>query len=312
MTDGGWPFLKGHGTGNDFVLLPDPHGELDLTPALVRALCDRHRGIGADGVIRLVPTASAAEVAGQAGRAPWFMDYRNADGSLAEMCGNGVRVVARYLVEAGLQAPGEFWLATRAGVKTVVAPDFADGTGSVTVDMGAARFPADEGLTVFPSEWAAGQVPRSPAGLTGGSAAPAAGLPAVSVDMGNPHAVAFVDTLDAAGRLIDPPVVNPPGAFPDGVNVEFATMSGLGDVAMRVYERGVGETLSCGTGVCAVFAAARRRAGEAGATTRDWVVHVPGGSLLLSEDAAGGIHMTGPAEFVVSGTISATWLDRNR
>jgi diaminopimelate epimerase len=306
VSDGGWPFLKGHGTGNDFVLLPDPHAELDLTPALVRALTDRHRGIGADGVIRVVPSAAAAEVAGgaevgggadQDRSAEWFMDYRNADGSVAEMCGNGLRLVARYLVEAGLQAPGEFGVATRAGVRTVIAPDFGDGADTVTVDMGPARFPEIDGLAV--------SVP----GMT------AVPLLAVAVDMGNPHAVAFVDSLTLlgpAGGLIDPPVVQPAGSFPGGVNVEFAVMTHPGTVAMRVYERGVGETLSCGTGVCAVFAAARRRAGETGATARAWVVHVPGGDLTLTQDAAGDIHMTGPAEFVASGTIGAAWLDRNR
>jgi diaminopimelate epimerase len=115
-----------------------------------------------------------------------------------------------------------------------------------------------------------------------------------------------------AGRLFDPPVVTPASAFPHGVNVEFASLCGSNQVTMRVFERGVGETPSCGTGVCAVFAAARRRGGESGPTLRDWIIDVPGGRLLLAQDGAGDIHMSGPAEMVASGTLDAAWLDRHR
>jgi len=295
VTDGGWPFVKGHGTGNDFLLLPDPHGELRLTESLVRALCDRHRGLGADGVIRIAPTAKEPEVAEQASEAAWFMDYRNSDGSIAQMCGNGARVMARYLVESAAVPAGRFALATRSGAKQVEAAD----TDEVTVDMGAATFRGLEGITVRPAEMSK-------------SGGPLDGYPAVAVDMGNPHAVAFVDDVSLAGSLLEPPVVSPETAFPDGVNVEFAVVRDPGFVTMRVHERGSGETLSCGTGVCAVFAAARRRLGEDGPTGRDWLVQVPGGTLTLHQDTHSSIHMTGPARIVASGTLDAAWLDRHR
>src|ERR1700730_15989795 len=140
----GLPFAKGHGTGNDFVIVPDPDGELNLPADLVVALCDRRRGLGADGLLRVVRPGAPPEVAGRAAEAEWFMDYRNADGSLAEMCGNGVRVFARYLVEHGLAMPGEFGVATRAGVKRVrLGP-----SGDVTVDMGAPRVLGEGSATV--------------------------------------------------------------------------------------------------------------------------------------------------------------------
>jgi diaminopimelate epimerase len=295
MTDGGWPFVKGDGTGNDFVLLPDPHGELRLTESLVRALCDRHRGIGADGVIRIAPTTSDPEVADQAAVAAWFMDYRNADGSVAQMCGNGARVMARYLVDSSGVPAGPFALATRSGPRHVDATD----AEQITVDMGKATFPGPDGIIVRPAG-------------TPQHDGPFAGYPAVAVDMGNPHAVAFVDDVGDAGPLLEAPVVTPDTAFPDGVNVEFAVLQGQGLVAMRVHERGSGETLSCGTGVCAVFAAARRRLGEDGPTARAWSVRVPGGTLTLRQDNQGSIHLTGPVQIVASGTLDAAWLDRHR
>jgi diaminopimelate epimerase len=289
----GWPFVKGHGTGNDFVLLPDTTGRLDLTPSLVAAICDRRTGVGADGVLRVVPTADSAAAGhppaadpGGASAPRWFMDYRNADGSLAEMCGNGARVFGRYLVDAGLVPPGRFVIDTRAGAKAVEVPA---GGGDITVDMGPARIDPRGDLTVAVSD----------------GAGPS--WPAVGVDLGNPHAVAFVADLADAGRLYDPPVVRPDDAFPDGVNVEFVVERGPAHVALRVYERGSGATLSCGTGACAVFAVARRRPGADPADT--WTVDVPGGRLLLRERAGGGIDLTGPAELVASGTLTPTWLE---
>ena len=119
---GGIEFLKGHGTQNDFVLLPDPAGRLDLSAARVAALCDRHRGLGADGVLRVVRAAAI----GEASEGEWFMDYRNADGSIAEMCGNGIRVFARYLVSSGVESAGQLRIATRAGIKKVDVPAEGD------------------------------------------------------------------------------------------------------------------------------------------------------------------------------------------
>jgi diaminopimelate epimerase len=296
VSDVGWSFLKGHGTGNDFVLLPDPTGALELTPSVIAALCDRRTGIGADGVLRVVPTAlvPAAQLGAAAQDADvrdveWFMDYRNADGTLAEMCGNGVRVFVTYLVEAGLApAPGALRVATRAGVRDVVVHE----GGAVTVRMGPATFPGPDRVEV--------QV---------GDGEPT-WRPAVAVDMGNPHAVVFVDDLAEPGPLRRAPAVRPPQSFPDGVNVEFARIVEPGHAAMRVHERGVGETQSCGTGACAVFAAARQRVGPDSPTR--WTVDVPGGRLVVAAADDGEIELTGPAVLVASGTVDAAWLDAVR
>lgn len=265
----GISFVKGHGTENDFVLLPDVDGRLQLTPELVARICDRRAGIGADGVLRVVRDTS--------GLADWFMDYRNADGSVAEMCGNGVRVFARYLVRAGLAEPGEFPLATRSGVRHVRL----GAAGDVTVDMGVARVPAPDKIdeikvTVGDRSW-----------------------PGVAVDMGNPHAVVLVDDLAHAGPLREPPLVDP--AFPEGVNVEFVTRLGDGHLSMRVYERGVGETRSCGTGACAAMLVSARRAQSSAPTS--YVVDVPGGRLTVTHRKDDHVELTGPAVLVAAGEL---------
>ncbi|WP_083647482.1 diaminopimelate epimerase [Kitasatospora sp. CB01950] len=283
----GTAFLKGHGTQNDFVIVPDPDGELELSAATVAELCDRRAGIGADGVLRVVRSAAEPDAAAMAGQAEWFMDYRNADGSIAEMCGNGVRVFARYLVHAGHAKPGELAVATRGGVKKVrVAEDAADGTpGEITVDMGRAVLPGPDDITVT---------------VDGRS------WPALNVNMGNPHAVAFVADLAHAGHLYDAPATAPEGVYPQGVNVEFVVDRGERQVAMRVHERGSGETRSCGTGACAVAVASIRRAGlDPAATGRavSWTVDLPGGRLVIEEFPDGRIEMTGPAVIVAEGVL---------
>ena len=273
-------FAKGHGTENDFVVLPDPDGALDLTPALVTRLCDRRAGIGGDGVLRVVRTAAVPEVAALAGEAEWFMDYRNGDGSLAEMCGNGVRVYARYLVEQGLAAAGDLALATRGGVKRVQVPT----TGDVTVDMGPAR-----------------RLEGGPVRVTVDGREHAG----VGISMGNPHVVVAVDDLAEAGELRVAPSVAPAAAFPDGTNVEFYVRRGPSAVAMRVHERGAGETRSCGTGACAVAAVA---AGDQRGFTYD--VDVPGGRVRVTETAGGSLLLSGPAVIVAEGVVSDDWLGR--
>ncbi|MEU6815948.1 diaminopimelate epimerase [Streptomyces sp. NPDC046860] len=286
-------FLKGHGTENDFVIVPDPENALDLTPAAVAALCDRRAGIGGDGVLHVVRSAAHPEARDMADEAEWFMDYRNGDGSIAEMCGNGVRVFARYLQHAGHVGAGDLTIATRGGVKRVhitKAAEDGSGAGDVTVGMGRARLPEGE-VTV----------------RVGGRA-----WPARNVNMGNPHAVAFVDDLDHAGDLYTAPPVGPEGAYPDGVNVEFVVDRAPGHVAMRVHERGSGETRSCGTGACAVAVAAARRDGADPAVTGTparYVVDVPGGRLVITERPDGEIEMTGPAVIVAEGEIDAEWLE---
>ncbi|MDP1877375.1 MAG: diaminopimelate epimerase [Actinomycetota bacterium] len=273
------PFVKGHGTGNDFVVLPDVDGRLDLTPEQVRWLCDRRKGIGADGVLRVVRTEHEPEFAEFAPVAEYFMDHRNADGSTAEMCGNGARVFVRYLAATGLTTDNETVIATRGGLRSVTI----ESDRSITIDMGKATTTRMRALPIV----AVGDRTWSATGVL----------------VPNPHAVAFVDSLDDAGDLRQAPDVTPGGLFPDGVNVEFAVLRADRHVAMRVHERGVGETLSCGTGACAVAWAARRQfePGLEGEST--WVVEVPGGTLRITETAEGAMLLNGPADLVARGTV---------
>jgi diaminopimelate epimerase len=300
MSDAPRPaFLKGHGTENDFVIVPDPDGRLELSPAAVARICDRRAGIGGDGLIRVVRSSAHPEARAMADEAEWFMDYRNSDGSVAEMCGNGVRVFARYLERAGLVEAGDLAIATRAGVRRIhIAKDElggADGPGgAITVGMGKAELPEPG--------------PDGPVTVTVGERS----WPARQVDMGNPHAVAFVDDLDQAGRLLDPPAVTPASAYPHGTNVEFVVDRGPRHVALRVHERGSGETRSCGTGACAVMVAAARRdcadpAADGHPVT--YIVDVPGGRLVISELPDGTVEMTGPAVIVAEGELDPAWLD---
>jgi len=278
-------FLKGHGTENDFVIVPDPDDAVDLPAAVVARLCDRRAGIGGDGLLHVVRSAAHPEARAMADEAEWFMDYRNADGSIAEMCGNGVRVFARYLQRAGYAKEGDLAVATRGGVKKVrIAED-----GGITVSMGRALLP-EAGVTVS---------------LGGRS------WPARNVNMGNPHAVAFVEDLAHAGDLLSVPPYSPAAVYPDGVNIEFVVDRGPRHVAMRVHERGSGETRSCGTGACAVAVAAARRDGDDPARTGapvTYTVDLPGGTLLITEHPDGEIEMTGPAVIVAEGLIDPAWL----
>lgn len=281
-------FTKGHGTGNDFVIIEDPDGALELAPAQVAALCDRHFGVGADGILHVVRTAATEDPAAVAAReyAEWFMDYRNADGSLAEMCGNGIRVFAKYLLDHDLATvpdDGVLPIATRAGVREVVESE--DGYAA---DLGPWR-------------------------LSGGDATVGANRldvarPGLGIDVGNPHVVVALATeeeLDALDLTI-PPVLEP--APPAGANVEFVVpdeplvVDGVGRIRMRVHERGSGETLSCGTGVVA-SALAIRFYGGADAPD-EWQVEVPGGRLGVHIEAReDGEHawLSGPAELVYTG-----------
>ncbi|NWF29211.1 diaminopimelate epimerase [Streptomyces sp. PKU-EA00015] len=288
------PFLKGHGTENDFVIVPDPDNSIDLPAAAVARLCDRRAGIGGDGLLHVVRSAAHPEARDMAAEAEWFMDYRNADGSIAEMCGNGVRVFARYLQRVGHVEAGDIAVATRGGVKRVhiakAAAGAGAGMGDITVSMGRALLPED-GVTVT---------------IEGRS------WPARNVNMGNPHAVAFVDDLAHAGNLFSAPPVSPASVYPDGVNVEFVADRGERHVAMRVHERGSGETRSCGTGACAVAVAAARRDGVDPSVTGApvaYTVDLPGGRLVITERPDGEIEMTGPAVIVAEGYIEPALLE---
>ena len=267
-------FSKGHGTENDFVVLPDPDGALDLTADRVAALCDRRRGLGADGVLRVVRWKALADGPPPEPGVEWFMDYRNADGSVAEMCGNGVRVYARYLQHRGWLDGDELPLGTRGGVRGVRL----EGDG-VSVDMGPAM------------------VGEAATASVDGEA-----FPGIAVDVGNPHLACVTGTAIDQLDLTRPPG-HDPALFPHGVNVEFVSPVVDGRVAMRVHERGVGETRSCGTGTVAAVVAALRHAGaESGSVD----VSTRGGPLRVTV-ADGTTVLHGPAVLVAHGELASGW-----
>jgi len=274
--------LKGHGTENDFVVVPDLEGSMDITAAIVRALCDRHAGIGADGVLRVVRSEMDPDAKDMMSDAPYFMDYRNADGSVAETCGNGIRVVVRYLQAEGLVGHSAA-VATRGGVMRAQA----HGDGNVAVEMGRPRILADRPVvTAAPTiESAVG----------------------TAVEIPNPHVVVAVADLEhlVALDLGRPPLVEP--ARPAGQNVEFVARQGPRHLVMRVHERGVGETRSCGTGICAVVAAVASADGSPADGSR-WRVDVPGGRCDVTWRADGEIVLSGPAVLVAQIDVDDAWL----
>ncbi|WCS20054.1 diaminopimelate epimerase [Mycobacterium marinum] len=282
-------FAKGHGTQNDFVLLPDVAARLSLTAAQVAALCDRRRGLGADGILR-VTTADAAVAAGVLHRLPdgvsrgdWYMDYRNADGSTAQMCGNGVRVFAHYLRASGLETRDEFVVGSLAGPRPVTVHHADQTHADVTVDMGKAN-------KLGPGE-----------AVVGGRR-----LSGVAVDVGNPHLACLDPGLtpeQLAALDVGAPVSFDHAQFPEGVNVEVLTALAAGVVCMRVHERGVGETRSCGTGTVAAAVAALASAGQ---ETGTLTVRIPGGDVTVNITDATSL-LRGPSVLVASGEISEEW-----
>jgi diaminopimelate epimerase len=282
-------FAKGHGTQNDFVLLPDIDAEVALTATRVAALCDRRRGLGADGVLR-VTKAGAAVTAGVLDRLPdgvseydWYMDYRNADGSIAQMCGNGVRVFAHYLRASGLELRDEFVVGSLAGPRMVTLHQFDQTNADVTVDMGKAN------------KLGAGEAIIGDRRFQG-----------LAVDVGNPH-LACVDPQLSSEELaaldVAAPVQFDHAQFPEGVNVEVLTAPAGGVVCMRVHERGVGETRSCGTGTVAAAVAAL--AGM-GAETGTLTVRVPGGDVTVTVTDATSF-LRGPSVLLARGELADDW-----
>ncbi|AFM16916.1 diaminopimelate epimerase [Mycolicibacterium chubuense NBB4] len=282
-------FAKGHGTQNDFVLLPDLSADLVLAPGAVAALCDRRQGLGADGVLR-VTTAGAAQAAGVFERLPegvtaddWYMDYRNADGSIAQMCGNGVRVFAHYLRASGLETRDEFVVGSLAGARPVVLQAVDAVTADVTVEMGKANVTGTGTATVGG---------RTVTGL--------------AVDVGNPHLACVDASLTGDGlALLDvgAPVQFDAAQFPDGVNVEVLTAPVDEAVSMRVHERGVGETRSCGTGTVAAAVAALAHQQRSTGTLR---VRVPGGEVVVTVTDATSF-LRGPSVLVARGELADEW-----
>ena len=255
----------GHGTENDFVIFFDPGEEFSITTAQTAAICNRESGIGADGLIRITKPEGK-----------WFMDYRNADGSLAEMCGNGIRVMARYLVERGHQPEGIFAINTRDGMKHLRVP----ATGDISVNMGQVT-DEDEEITAAVEDkiWNG-----------------------FHISVGNPHAVVFVEKIEDVGSLAIAPVVRPKEIYPEGVNVEFVEIMDNHEIKMRVHERGSGETRSCGTGTCAVALAATKFKNEK--LPVQWVIYPPGGRLVVDIDGHSNATLTGPAVLIGDHDIS--------
>ncbi len=283
-------FTKGHGTGNDFVLLADPDGALALTESAVARICDRRFGVGADGILRAVRVAADSEAAAlpEADLAEWFMDYRNADGSIAEMCGNGIRVFTAFLLAEGLAelpAGASIAILTRGGLMTVQTV-----AGGFAVDLGRWRLGAVEPIVHVD-------------GI-------AVARPGLSISVPNPHvviALAGDDELDAA-VLTEAPRLDP--APPGGANIELVhpadplVLDGTGRIRMRVHERGSGETLSCGTGAAAAALAARHWAGPS--APHQWRVTVPGGVLgvrMFPAEDGEHVALSGPAQLVYDGVL---------
>jgi diaminopimelate epimerase len=286
-------FTKGQGTGNDFVLYTDPEGKIDLSPSQIAAICDRHFGVGADGVIRAVRSenlgAEGAAALAEDSAAEWFMDYHNSDGSVAQMCGNGIRVYARYLLDNALTTleQGEtLVIGTRNGVR-----DLQRNATGFQVDLGRWRLEPNETLV---------RVKELPVAR-----------PGLGIDLGNPHivvAVADDDELQSAD-LGFIPHLEP--AAPEGANVELVVpedplvKDGVGRISMRVHERGSGETLSCGTGAAAAALATRHWAGKN--APNNWRVDVPGGTLgvrMFAAEDGEHVSLSGPADLVYEGDMT--------
>jgi diaminopimelate epimerase len=252
-------FTKHHGAGNDFLVTVDMEGRLPLEPAVVRALCDRHLGVGADGVIRVLEGRHGADIT---------MELRNADGLEAEMSGNGIRCLAQAAVQAGLVSPPTFSVATGAGVRTVeYRPGDRSDVAEASVDMGKAELGPDQTQEFGDRK-------------------------ARQVDMGNPHLVLLGP--DPSGVAVGELGPQLQAIYPGGINVEFVALGpGTDELTMRVWERGVGETLACGTGACAAAAAAH----SWGLVGEVVTVHNPGDSLRVRL-GSNGISLAGPTRRV--------------
>ena len=281
-------FAKYQGTGNDFVMIVDLDDHRPLDPESVRALCDRRTGIGADGVIRVV-------LADDPG-ARFVMDYRNADGSVAEMCGNGARCVGKLVHDQKLTEDLAFGIATLGGIRGLQLHEDHGRVDRVTVEMGTPAF-ARAAIPMRGPAWET--YLGEPFDIGGVS------VTASAVSMGNPHLVLFLDDEPASVHVAHiGPALERHELFPEGTNVEFVRMREDG-IDARVWERGSGETLACGSGACAIVAAAS----ESGLSARRVVVRFPGGELDVDRRDGGEVLLTGDVEHVFDGVVD---LDRLR
>ena len=269
-------FALGHGTGNDFVLIADESGNFELTAQLARRLCDREGEFGADGVLILSRPTQNQRKEG----VDLVMGYRNADGSAAEMCGNGIRVLVRYAIELGW-AQGDHWQvltpAGKVGVKAVDQDRFE-------VQMGKAQLLEPVSVET--------QGER---------------LQATKVTAPNPHAVALVQDCSKFEQIDSPPKLGPSASFPEGANVEFVEVTGPSSARMVIYERGSGLTQSCGTGACAVAAVLARDLPTAQRPST-YQILVPGGELEVRVEGDGNLALIGPAVLTAEGEFEPGWV----
>lgn len=277
-------FTKMNGLGNDFIVIDDRDSTIDMTPDAVAWFCDRHFGIGGDGLILVRPAVNPD--------ADYYMHYHNADGSLAEMCGNGARCFAKYVVDHGL-VPGEatsLVIETFGGLKPVTFTRDDDGRlVTATVDMGVPLFAPEQ----IPADFEGSLIYDCPLDTPFGT------FDLTAVNMGNPHVIIWVEDLDGAPVETVGPFIATHERFPHGTNVEFAQLIDPTTIRMRVWERGVGETLACGTGACAVLVAGTLscRVG------REATIELPGGELEIRWHENDHVYMTGSAAVSFIGTV---------
>jgi diaminopimelate epimerase len=274
-------FSKYQAAGNDFILIKDLDDSIRIDEDLARGLCDRWVGVGADGVIRVIADEDA----------PHRMSLTNADGSAAEMSGNGIRCVAAFLYAEGLADGTQVDIGTAAGVREVKMQVDAGAVKSADVAMGAAAF-VKSAIPMRGPAWETFlQQPFSEAGIEATASA---------VSMGNPHLVLFISRDPEEVRVESVgPILEHHELFPERTNVEFARVIAPDTILVRVWERGVGETLACGTGACAVAAAAEK-AGMVGGEVK---VKFRGGTLSVRREPDGGLVLGGPVEHVFDGVI---------
>lgn len=257
-------FYKYHGAGNDFIMIDNLDHNFSIDAQKIKLLCDRHFGIGADGLILLESSKTA----------DCFMNYYNADGTLAEMCGNGVRCTAKFFIEQTKSKLKELSIDTRAGIKKVICnPD-----QNFSVNMGVPIFSHTD-------------FPKGPITLEN--------IVFNFVSMGNPHAVGMVKNLSKIDISQIGPKIENDSHFPNKINVELVEKVSQNHFKVKVWERGVGITLACGTGACAVYAILKKENKSMGEITLEF----PGGNLYLSDNKKGEIILRGEATFVFKGEI---------
>lgn len=278
-------FTKMHGIGNDYVYIQALETAIPDPGPLAKRISDRHFGVGSDGLVLILPSEQA----------DFMMDMYNSDGSRGRMCGNAIRCVGRYVYERGLTDKKTLQIETLSGIRTLQLNVRGGRVESVAVDMGRPILkPAD-----IPVRWNDTQVVDEPIAVDGQLHR------LTCLSMGNPHAVVFMPEIDHLNLARIGPMFESHSLFPDRINTEFVQVVDRKTLRMRVWERGAGETMACGTGACAALVAAVLT----GRTDRKATVKLRGGDLLIHYDAATDIvWMTGPATFVFDGTLDPTWL----